>query len=142
MSKPLAPKEKSLGKIGEVRLDRIPALADCNPGLQPTEYNVVVVVPRMEERIGSIFLPEDVKDQYEMAMQACRIVAVSPLAFNYDRWEGCEESRPKPGDIVWVAKYSGTLFDGADDKQYRIIKDKDVGAIIPEPVADALKAVA
>lgn len=132
MSQRLAPAEKSLGKLGEVKLDLIPRLQDCDPGLEPTAFNVVVVLARMPDKIGQILLPDEIKDTYEMAMQAVRIVSASPIAFNYDRWEGCADAKPKPGDIVWIAKYAGALFDGKDGKQYRIILDKDIGAKIPE----------
>ena len=126
-------KEKSLGKIGDARLDLVPRLQDCNPGLQPTEYNVVVATAKAEAKIGSILIPDEAKDAMEMGMQVARIVVASPIAFNYDKWEGCEDQKPQQGDLVWIARYAGALFDGLDGKQYRIIKDKDVGALIPEP---------
>ena len=63
-------------------------------------------------------------------MQVGRIVAMSPLAFNYER-EWPADARPKVGDIVWFARYAGALIECAFDGQaYRMVKDKDVAAII------------
>ena len=64
-------------------------------------------------------------------MQVGRIIAMSPLAFNYDQWTENETLRPKVGDIVWFARYAGALIEEAFDGQmYRIIKDKDIAAVI------------
>lgn len=130
------PKVQSLGKIGDARLDLVPVLADCNPGLIPVEYNVIVApVPstEIEGKIGSVFIPDEAKETLDLAMQVGRIVAMSPLAFNYDKWP--EGAKPDVGQIAWFARYGGKEFVGADGKTYRILKDKDIGAVIPEPSA-------
>jgi co-chaperonin GroES (HSP10) len=36
----------------------------------------------------------------------------------------------KEGDHVIFGKYSGLIYDGADKKEYRIINDLDVVAIV------------
>lgn len=119
----------SFGSVGDVDRMEIPQLVDCNPGLEPMEYNVVVAPAIMAAKIGSIFMPDDAKDRMEMAMQIGRILAVSPIAFNYDHWpEGAEP--PGVGDVVWFVKHGGGPFVGRDGKDYRLIKDKDIGAII------------
>lgn len=70
-----------------------------------------------------------------MAMQLGRIIAMSPLAFGYERWpEDAKDEKPKVGDIVWFARYGGALIEAAfDGEMYRLVKDKDIGAIIDEP---------
>ena len=126
----------NLGKIGEARLDLLPALEDCKPGIEPTEYNVIVAPARVSKTLGvtgSLQAPDEYVESMEMAMQVGRIVALSPLAFNYDEWKGCETQRPKVGDVVWYARYAGALIEAAFDGQmYRMIKDKDISAKIPE----------
>lgn len=131
-SKP-KPSVQSLGRIGDARLDLVPKLADCAPGIQPIEYNVVVApVPatEVEGKIGSIFIPDEAKETLDLAMQVGRIIAMSALAFNYDKWP--EGTKPEVGQMVWFARYGGKEFEGRDGKMYRILKDKDIGAIVPE----------
>ena len=123
---PLIPQ---LGRVADVDLMQVPALADCNPGIEPAEYNVVVVAATMPERVGSIFLPDEAQERMGDAIQVGRLLVVSPLAYNYDTWpEGTNP--PSPGDVVWFAKFAGATFTGRDGKEYRLIKDKDVGAVV------------
>lgn len=129
----------NLGKIGEARLDLIPTLAECQPGMKPTEYNVIIATAKAGEKSGSILKTDEYRESEEMAMQVGRIVAMSPLAFNYDQWKDFEDAKPKVGDIVWFARYAGALIEAAFDGQsYRMVKDKDVAAIIVEPTLEGL----
>ena len=123
----------NLGKIGDARLDLVPLVEDCRPGLNPVEYNCIISLAVMPEKIGSLFLPDINRDQLGLAMQVGRLVAASPLAFSYELWpEGSH--KPAVGDIVWFARYAGGEFEGLDGKTYRIVKDKDIGAVIEPPV--------
>lgn len=138
------PKIQNLGKIGDARLDLIPRLDDCHPGIRPVEYNVIVAtVPATEgKKIGSVFIPDDTSDTLDLAMQVGRIVAQSPLAYSFDRWDD-PSLKPQIGDPVWFARYGGKDFTGRDGRQYRILKDKDIGAVIdetPAPVVDFIAA--
>lgn len=126
----------SLGRIGDARLDLVPSLADCNPGIRPVEYNVVIATaPSTDsDKIGSVFIPDEAKETLDLAMQVGRIVAQSPLAYSYEKWPE-PNLKPQIGQIVWFARYAGKEFVGADGKDYRILKDKDIGAVIEEPGA-------
>ena len=127
----------NLGKIGEARLDLIPQVHECRPGLRPTEYNVIVVPAPVAATMGALGVihrtDQDIETE-EMAMQVGRIVAMSPLAFNYDEWKAHEELRPRVGDVVWFARYAGAHIEKAfDGRTYRMIKDKDIAAVIEQP---------
>lgn len=131
------PKIANLGKIGDARLDLVPALADCKPGIRPVEYNVIVApVPSTEGegKIGSVFIPDESKETLDLAMQVGRVIDQSPLAYSYDKWPD-PSKQPQVGQIVWFARYAGKEFEGADGKTYRILKDKDIGAVIEDVVA-------
>ena len=128
----------NLGKIGEARLDLIPEASECRPGLRPTEYNVIVAPARVSKTLGAsgaLHAPDEYVESMEMAMQVGRVVSVSPMAFNYDEWpKDRAQEKPKPGDIVWYARYAGALIEAAfDGETYRIIKDKDIAAVIEPP---------
>lgn len=131
----------SLGRIGDARLDLVPSLADCNPGIRPVEYNVVIATaPSTDsDKIGSVFIPDEAKETLDLAMQVGRIVAQSPLAYSYEKWPE-PNLKPQIGQIVWFARYAGKEFVGADGKDYRILKDKDIGAVIEEPAYVAVEA--
>lgn len=120
----------SLGSIGDIQLSQVPKLEDCNPGFNPTEYNIIIAPAEIEEKVGSIYIASETKDRLSDAAQVGRLVAVSPVAFNYERWpEGAHP--PQIGDIVWFARYAGGTFDGIDGRTYRIVKDKDIAGTIP-----------
>lgn len=123
------------GKIGEARLDLIPALDECDPGIEPVEYNLIVAPARTARTMGVkglIHRTEQDVETEEMAQQMGRIIAMSPFAFNYETWSD-ESKKPQVGDIVWFARYAGGLIEAAfDGNTYRIIKDKDVAGIIRE----------
>lgn len=107
----------------------LPTLDECKPGFQPVEYNVVVAAEETEEvRKSGLIIPLNIKDKDDTASMIGRLVAVSPLAFNYDNWPD-DQDKPAPGARVLFAKYAGVLVDGADQRQYRVFKDKDVMAV-------------
>jgi len=108
----------------------IPELHECEPGLAMVEYNVLIIQEAVEEKTaGGIILTDKVKDTDQAAQQRGRLVAVSPLAFNYDNYP-VDAIKPAVGDVVWFAKYSGSKIDGRDGKTYIICKDKDIGAVV------------
>lgn len=138
------PEVASLGKIGDARLDLVPKLSECRPGIRPVEYNVIVApVPstEVEGKIGSIYIPDEAKETLDLAMQVGRIIDQSPLAYDYAKWPDPDQ-KPQIGQIVWFARYGGKEFEGADGKQYRILKDKDIGAVIEEPRTSSLSDTA
>lgn len=127
----------NLGKIGEARLDLVPALEDCRPGIQPIEYNVIIapaVAATTVGRMGLLIAPDEVKETAGLAMQVGRIIDQSPLAYSYEKWPD-ETLKPQAGQLVWFARYAGALFEGLDGREYRIVKDKDIGAIVAEPAS-------
>jgi chaperonin GroES len=104
--------------------------SDPNPGISPVEFNVLVR-PReaVRKTAGGVIIPDMAVDKQQAAAVEGTIVAVSPLAFSYDDWP--EEQRPVPGDSVVFAKYAGMTVTrhGVD---YRLIKDKDIAAVLKE----------
>lgn len=108
----------------------IPELNECEPGIAPVEYNVLIIQEAVEEKtMGGIILPDKVKDTDQAAQQRGRLVAASPLAFNYDNYP-VDAVKPRVGDVIWFAKYSGAKIEGKDGKTYILTKDKDIGAVV------------
>jgi chaperonin GroES len=106
----------------------IPKLEDCNPGLTPVGYNVLVALDVLEEKTaGGIILPPKHTERENSASERGRVVGVSPMAFKGGDWEGVPT--PERGCEVLFQRYAGTEFEGADSKKYRIIKDEDLKGV-------------
>ena len=100
-----------------------------NSGIRPVEFKVVVF-PRDVEEVtkGGIFIPPSKLDADKYATQEATIVAVADRAFNeVDIWG---DSPPNVGDVVLFAKYAGLLRKGRDGKDYRVLNDKDICAVL------------
>lgn len=133
----------NFGKIGDIHLKTvIPELEACYPGLAPTEYNLVIAPGEPAKTVGKLgllLIAEETQDQLSMAVQSGRLVAMSPLAFNFAFWG--EAVPPQVGDIVWFARHAGGVFEGADGREYRLIKDKDITGVLP-PIDEEMLAKA
>lgn len=93
------------------------------------EFNVLVDQDKTEEKTaGGLYLSQDVQERGKHQQTFGTIIDVAPLAFNEDIWPPDME-RPKPGDRVMFAQHAGT-FAKFDGKEYRVIKDRDVVAVI------------
>lgn len=105
-------------------------------GISPTEYNVIVKVMEIEEKSkGGIILADDTKARRQAMATRAELVAVSPLAFTYENWpEGSVP--PKVGDTVIITKAAGVEVEGLDGKVYKMLKDKDIGAVLRDRLAD------
>jgi co-chaperonin GroES (HSP10) len=118
------------------KFDRDEVAKGYNPsGIQPTEYSVLIDPLQVEEKIGSIYIPDQSKDREKFAQTKGRIVARSPLAFSYaepEDWDKYDAKKPDAGDLVLYAKYAGVTVKGKDGREYQLIKDKDICALIEE----------
>mgnify|MGYP003529486655 FL=1 len=99
-------------------------------GIRPVEFNVLIKQDDVAEKSKfGLIKPDEVVEREKHSQTRGVIVAVSPLAFNEDVWpQGMD--RPGPGQRVAFAKHSGTFITGEDGTEYRVVKDKDVVAVI------------
>lgn len=107
----------------------IPKLEDCRPGIMPRGFNVLVVVEPVEEKIGSVYIPDSARQKEELIQVRGRIIDMSPAAFDFAEFG---EAKPKIGDAIQFAKLGGVQTKGADGLAYRLMTDKDVAAVIDE----------
>lgn len=98
--------------------------------IQPIEFNVLVKPKVVENKTASgLYLPDQTVEADKYAQQKGEIVALSPLAFSYADWpEGTV--LPKVGDTVFFGKYAGTMVKDDDGTEYRLVKDKEIAAVI------------
>ena len=102
--------------------------------LIPCEFNVVVEVDAPPDRIGSILLPPSIADKERLQADEGILVAISPLAFSYDDWPAGSR-KPELGDRVLIGRYTGITRE-KDGVLWRILKDKDVIAVIEPALAE------
>jgi chaperonin GroES len=99
-------------------------------GILPTEYKVLIYPKQVDERTkGGIIIPDESKDREQFAQMEGTLVARSPLAFTYDNWPAGAHA-PSAGDRVLFAKFAGAKVTGKDGKEYRLVNDKDVAAVL------------
>ena len=116
-------------------VSRIVAILDgppvANPsGIHPTEFCVLFLPDPVEEKTaGGIILTDEFKDREGFRTVNGRLVAVSPLAFSYETWpEGARI--PRAGDRCIVSRHAGLMVKGKDGVDYRLLKDKEVLALL------------
>lgn len=99
-------------------------------GIRPTEYNVLVLPKEVETKTqGGIFLPDETLEKESFGRMEGTLVAVSPLAFNYDEWPSADD-KPKPGDRVLFSKYNATEIRGKDGQKYWLMKDRSIAGVM------------
>lgn len=99
--------------------------------VEPIEFNVLIQQDETPKKTKhGLILPEQEVDKKKHAQTLGTLVAVSPLAFSYADWpEGAR--KPKVGDRVVFARFAGTFVDNpAGGEEFRVVKDKDVVAVI------------
>ena len=107
----------------------IPKLEDCNPGLSPVGYSVLVALDALEEKtVGGIILPDRHKEREDGACERGLVVSVSPMAFQGGDW-GYLQEPPSTGHVVLFQRYAGSEFEGLDGRKYRIINDSDLKGV-------------
>lgn len=120
-------------------MGKFPSLSECDPGFDPVEYNVVILPQPVETKVGSIILIDQTKEADKYAQIKGLLVRASPMAFNFDTWpDGAAYAPPKSGDLVYFAKYATRVpITGPDGREYWMMKDKEVAAIIRAPELSA-----
>ena len=95
-------------------------------GLIPVDLRILVKPDAVEEKIGSVFLPDQHKDKLKYAATKATLIAVGENAFK----EWGPARKPVPGDRVCFAQYVGAEHMGSDGERYVVMNDADLLAII------------
>lgn len=96
-------------------------------GIHPKGHRVLILPDPVEEvtQSGIILSVGQERDRERLAQLKGTIVEVGDSA-----WLDQPSPWAKVGDHVIFGKYSGLIYDGNDEKEYRIINDLDVVAIV------------
>jgi co-chaperonin GroES (HSP10) len=90
---------------------------------------LVALAPKETVTKGGIIVPEAVGEREHMNQCRGRVASISPAAFDFAEF-GNES--PKAGDEVVFAKFAGVMTTGDDGREYRILQDKEILAVIEE----------
>jgi len=107
----------------------IPAVAECDPRVEPMHAKVLIVPASVPEKKGAIFLAASTHEKDVFANQRGRIVALGPVAFQFEDWPAGSR-KPQVGDVILHESYIGEEVEGEDGKKYRLINDRAVMAVL------------
>ena len=116
---------------------------DIDPAKLPNPMGWMLLVKpvRPKSFAGSIALTDDTVEAQEVFNYVNRVIKVGPLAFKARTTSGLllsEQEIPKPGDWIVMPYHVGQQIrvhnaaDPTDTGIYKIIKDTDVLAIVPD----------
>lgn len=97
-------------------------------GIQPVDMRVLVKPDPVEETTkGGIILADTTKEREKYAGTKATLIAAGDNAFK--DW-GPDARKPKPGDRVHFAQYTGARIKGVDGDEYVILNDADLTSVI------------
>ena len=110
-----------------------------NSGHKAYDKAVIVRMDTVDEKIGSIIIPEKEREKQQFAEVYGLLVSAGANAFGEATEEakrrGIEPDVPRPGDRVTVTKYAGYLLHKSNTKdgnEYRVCNDEDIIALVEE----------
>lgn len=100
-------------------------------GIRPKGHRILVLPNQIEEKsAGGIILGTNSQMGREALAQMYGIVV--------EMGSTCYSDQPEPwcavGERVSFGKYSGLIYTGSDGKQYRVVNDLDIVALVEEGV--------
>ena len=100
-------------------------------GITPVGHRVLILPEQIEETSsgGIVLMTASQKDREALAQMYGLVVAMGTTCFADQPSAWCQV-----GDRVSFAKYSGLLYTGLDEQEYRVINDLDIVAIVEENV--------
>ena len=102
-------------------------------GIKPLDYNVVVRLDTLKDddgdqkSAGGIIIPQERTDRDQMAYTVATLLEGGPNAF---KDFGDPMLQPQPGDKVMVAKYAGITREADPTDLIRVMKDKEILAVL------------
>lgn len=106
----------------------LPGLSSLDPGIEPGwKYGVLILPAVPDEKVGSIIIAEQTKDDEKLAAVEALLVAVSPTAFKHPDWPAELGAPYGPGDHVLTEKFpAGLRIKGRDGRDYMLCRDEVV----------------
>jgi len=97
----------------------------------PAGYRILIAIPPRDDKIGSIYLPDSLKDKEQTASIVGCVMRLGPDAYldqdKYPSGPWCTV-----GDWVVFRAYSGTRIK-IDGQEFRLINDDTVEGVVDDP---------
>jgi co-chaperonin GroES (HSP10) len=102
-------------------------MVDNTSGIHPKGHRVLILPDPVEEvtQSGIILSVGENRDRERLAQLKGTVIEIGNSA-----WHDQPSPWAEIGDHVIFGKYSGLIYQGDDDKEYRIINDLDVVALV------------
>lgn len=122
-------------KVIRNRTERLPAIwqGKNTSGCLPIGDKILIKPDIfLDTTAGAVALPDEFVERMQLSTQSGVIVAVGDDAFTWsaDRMRPFGGYKPKPGDRVYYERYAGAVVQGDDHTEYRLVEDRQVGAVI------------
>ncbi len=105
-------------------------------GFEPIGDHVLVLPDKASDTSsGGISFTAEQVERTTLSAETGVMVALGPDAYlwNGDRTRHYEGRKPRPGDRIYMARYSGQVMLGKDGQHYRCMSDNCIAAIeIPD----------
>ena len=98
---------------------------------KPTGYRILVAAAKMEEKKGSVILPDEYRSLENTASIVGNVIAVGPDAYR-DEKKFPTGAWCKVGDWILYKSYSGTRLR-VGEVELRLLSDDQVDAVIDDP---------
>lgn len=109
--------------------DKVAELKELLP--KPAGYRLLIAMPGAQEKVGNIYMPDDLRDREKTASIYGNVIAVGPDAYKdqtkFPNGPWCQE-----GDWVIFRSYSGTRFK-VKGQEFRLINDDTVEGVAEDP---------
>jgi co-chaperonin GroES (HSP10) len=98
-------------------------------GIEVRGHRVLILPDQVETTTASgiVISTGSASDREQMAQMKGLVVSVGNTA-----WADQTEAWAEVGDVVIFAKYSGAIYKGNDEAEYRIINDLDIVAVLKD----------
>lgn len=93
----------------------------------------ILILPDLflEQTAAGIHMTDEFTERMQLSAQTGIIVSIGDDAFTWssDRMRPFGGYKPKVGDHVYYERYAGAEVTGDDGRQYRLVEDRQVGAV-------------
>lgn len=94
----------------------------------PLNCNVLIKPDVVEDKVGSIFLPDNVRESQKFQQTVATVVAIADDAFMDINTGAPSPAAPGVGDRVYFGKYAAKEIDKKENVW--IVKDVDITAVV------------
>ena len=119
--------------VMEGETSSVPVWESTEDNPVPVGYQILIALPPKlnMEKVGSLFVPDDVRDREHTASIVGQVLAMGPDCYS-DKTKFPGDTWCKVGDWVIFRSYAGTRFV-MNKQEFRLLNDDTVQAVVGNP---------